>query len=319
MTYVLTKALRGVAIAACAASLGFSAFAAADPEASVVESLIATPRQPGPAWWRISSPTSTVYVLGAPGALPKGVTWDPATAARRLKGANEIILPPTLSADAGDTVAVIGILSHLHTSTPMEDALPGPLKARFEADRAKMGGDPRAYSHWVSAVAGLQMVSDYRRKNGLDSAEPAKTLRRMAVIEGVHAAPAATYKAVPLFKALEAEAGSVGAICLTDALDEIEAGPGPAHAAAEGWAKGDVHAALTEQRGYEKCANSFPDGAVLTREAMRDTATAIGQALAKPGHSIAVVNLRALLAPGGVLQQLQARGFKIAKPDEVGD
>ena len=42
------------------------------------------------------------------------------------------------------------------------------------------------------------------------------------------------------------------------------------------------------------------------------------QALTKPGHAVALVNLRALLAPGGVLQQLQARGFKVAKPD-VGD
>jgi len=319
MTFVLTKTLCGAAIAVFSAGAGFAVLAAADPQASVIDTFVAAPHQPGPAWWRISSPTSTVYVLGAPGALPKGTTWDPAVAARRLKGANEIILPPTLSADAGDTVAVIGILSRLHTSTPMEDSLPAPLKARFDADRAKMNGDPRAYSHWQPAVAALQMVSDYRRKNGLDSAEPAKTLRRMATIEGVHAAPAATYKAVPLFKALETEAGAVGSICLTDALDEIEAGPGPAHAAAEGWARGDVHAALSEQRGYEKCANSFPDGATLTRQAMHDTAGAIAQALAKPGHSVAVVNLRSLLAPGGVLQQLQARGFKIAKPDEIAD
>jgi len=46
---------------------------------------------------------------------------------------------------------------------------------------------------------------------------------------------------------------------------------------------------------------------------------AIAQALTKPGHAVAIVNLRSLLAPGGVLQQLQARGFKIAKPDEITD
>ena len=319
MMSVLTKMLCGAAAAVFAAGAGLAVAAAADPQATVVDGLVVSARQPGPAWWRVSSPTSTVYVLGVPGALPKGTTWDPATAARRLKGATEIILPPTLSADAGDTVAVIAILSHLHTSTPMEDSLPAPLKARFEADRAKVSGDPRTYSHWRPAVAALQMVSDYRRRNGLDSNEPAKTLRRMAAIEGVHAAPAATYKAVPLFKALETEAGAVGSICLTDALDEIEAGPGPAHAAAEGWARGDVHAALAEQRGYEKCANSFPDGATLTRQSMHDTASAIAQALAKPGHAVAIVNLRSLLAPGGVLLQLQARGFKIAKPDEIAD
>ena len=56
----------------------------------------------------------------------------------------------------------------------------------------------------------------------------------------------------------------------------------------------------------------------LIRYVVDDEFGAIAQALTKPGHAVAVVNLRALLAPGGVLQQLQARGFKVAKPD-VGD
>ena len=52
---------------------------------------------------------------------------------------------------------------------------------------------------------------------------------------------------------------------------------------------------------------------------MRDTAGGIAAALTKPGHSLALVNLRALLAPGGVLQQLQAKGFKIDRPDQLTD
>jgi len=317
MTSGLRAALMAAALAAAVAGLAVAA--TVDPEATVVDAFVVTARLPGPAWWRVSSPTSTVYVFGVPGALPKGMAWDQSVVARRLKGANEVILPPTVSASAGDTMAVLGILASLHTSTPMEDSLPPALKSRFEADRARLGGDPRAYSHWMPAVAGLQMVSDWRRKNGLDAAEPAKTVRRLAEAGGVKTMPAGTYKALPLFKAVASQAGQVGPPCLSDALDEIEAGAGPVHAAAEGWARGDVRAALSEQRGYEKCANSFPDGAGITRLAMRDTTGAIAGALAKPGHSIAVVNLRALLAPGGVLQQLQARGFKIARPDDGGE
>jgi len=124
---------------------------------------------------------------------------------------------------------------------------------------------------------------------------------------------------VPLFKAVATQAPAVGPACLADALDEIEAGPDPTRAAAEAWAKGDVRAALSEERGYERCANSIPEGAALTRAGMRDTTGVIADALAKPGHAVAAVRLRDLLAPGGVLQQLQARGFKVAKPDASGD
>jgi hypothetical protein len=315
---ILRRVLCGLAAASMAAGT-VSAVASTDPESTVVDQLIVTARQPGPAWWRVSSPTSVVYVLGVPGALPKGQAWNTSVVERRLKGANEVIGPPTVAAGAGDTLALLGILNQLHTKDAMEDSLPPALKARFEVDRSRLGGDPRTYSHWMPAVAGLQMVSDYRRKADIDAAEPAKTVRHLAEHDGVRLVPAATYKALPLFKAIASQAGQVGPACLSDALDEIEAGPAPVRVAAEGWARGDVRAALAEQRGYEKCANSFPGGAELTRLAMRDTVGAIAGALAKPGHSLALVSLRALLAPGGVLQQLQARGFKVEKPDIVGD
>jgi hypothetical protein len=307
------------AIAVAAAGVAIAAPGGVDPEATVVEALVVTAKLPGPAWWRVSSPTSTVYVLGVPGGVPKGLAWDRSVTARRLKGANEVILPPTVSVSAGDTFALIGMLAGLRTPKPMEDSLPPTLKARFEADRDRIGGDPRAYSHWAPAIAGLLIVAEQRRKAGLDAAEPAKTVRGMASAAGVKSIPAGTYKALPLFKAVANQAAEVGPPCLSDALDEVEAGPGPARVVAEGWAKGDVRAALSEPRGFEKCANSFPDGANIARVAMRDTAGAITEALAKPGHSVAVVNLRALLAQGGVLQQLQARGFKIGRPDETGD
>jgi len=316
----MTSGLRVLVLAGALVVAGAAvASPTADPEATVVEALVSPTHSPGPAWWRVSNASSTVYVLGIPGAIPKGMAWDQQVVQRRLKGAGEVILPPTVTAGVGDAAALIGMMGSLRSSAPLEDALPPGLKARYAADRARLPGDPRSYSHWLPAVAGLQMVGDWRKKLDLDPAEPAKTVRHLASAQGVQTIPAGTYKALPLFKAMAAQAGPVGPVCVADALDEIEAGAGPVRAAAEGWARGDVRAALTEQRGYEKCANNFPEGANITRVATRDTAVAIAGALAKPGHSIAVVNLRALLAPGGVLQQLQARGFKVARPDEVGD
>ena len=311
--------LRALLATAALAVAGAAIAAPIDPEASVVEALVSPTRLPGPAWWRVSNPTSSVYVLGVPGAIPKGMAWDQSVVQRRLKGASEVILPPTVTAGVGDTAALIGMLGSLRSSAPMEDSLPPALKARYAADRARLPGDPRSYTHWLPAVAGLQMVGDWRKKLDLDAAEPAKTVRHLASAEGVKTIPAGTYKALPLFKAMAAQAGPVGPVCVADALGEIEAGAGPVHAAAAGWARGDVRAALTEQRGYEKSASNFPEGANITRVATRDTAGAIAAALAKPGHSLAVVNLRALLASGGVLQQLQARGFKVARPDEIVD
>src|SRR5580658_363434 len=73
-----------------------------DPEATIVQELVVTARAGGPAWWRVSSGPSTVYVLGVPEALPKGLRWDMTLTRRRLAGAHELIEPPVVTAGLGD-------------------------------------------------------------------------------------------------------------------------------------------------------------------------------------------------------------------------
>jgi hypothetical protein len=198
----------------------------------------------------------------------------------------------------------------------MEATLPSELRARFLAERPRLTGDPRAYSGWTPLVAALLMVSDFRRHSGLEDREPAGSITRLARNQGLRVVPAGKFRAVSLVRAAETGLAQAGPACLADALDEIDAGPSRVRTAAEGWAHGDVAAALTAQRGYEKCLNSLPEGADLATETINDTTATISAALAAPGHSVAVVNLRTLLAQGGVLQRLQARGYAVARPGQ---
>ena len=312
-----------------AAALGLALFASAatgaragpprgDPEAVMVDELVVTSHTGGPAWWRVSSPTATVYVLGIPGALPKGLKWDQTLLKRRLDGATVLVARPIVTAGLGDVFALLKIRQHLRSRGAMEDSLPAPLRARFLADRGRLTSDRRAYSGWTPLVAGLLMVSDFRKQGRLDGTQPGAAIEGLARDKGVKVVPAGAYKAVPLFRAAEMGLTEAGPACLADALDEIEAGADRERAAAEGWAHGDVAAALSAQRGYEKCLNALPEGADLASKAMADTTAAIVAALARPGHAVAVVNLRTLLAQDGVLQRLKAQGYRISTPREAG-
>ena len=298
------------------ASTTLAAAAATDPEESVAQELVVTAKVRGPAWWRVSSPTSTVYILGSPGALPKGLKWDATAMRRHLDGANSLIGPPKVTAGLGDVFALINIRRHFRSRTPMEDSLPPALRARFLADRPILTKDPKAYSNWTPLAAGLLMVADFRKQARLDRSEPQATVDRLARERNVKIVPAGVYKALPVLRAAESGLATSGPACMADALDEIEAGAGQARTAAEGWARGNVGAALLAQRGYEKCVNSLPEGADVITRSMNDSTTTIAQALTKPGHSVAVVNLRTLLAQGGVLQRLKAQGFKVVTPDQ---
>ena len=59
-----------------------------------------------------------------------------------------------------------------------------------------------------------------------------------------------------------------------------------------------------------------PGASAFDARTKADQVAAIQQALAKPGHAIAVVPLRPLLAQGGVLDQLRSKGFKVTTPGD---
>jgi hypothetical protein len=292
-----------------------TASAQADPEATMVQELVVTSHAGGPAWWRVSTPTSTVYVLGVPESLPKGLKWDRTLLRRRLAGANVLIGPASVSVGLGDVFPLLLARGRFRSHGPMEDGLAPQLRSRFIADRATINPDPRAYSGWTPLVASLLMVSDFRRRAHLQEFEPAASVVRLAKGQGVKVVPAGTYRFLPFVKAAETGLATSGPACLADVLDEVEAGPDLIDKASAGWARGDVATALSAQRGYEKCLSSLPAGADLPLKSMTDTTAAIVAALAAPGHSVAVVNLRTLLAKDGVLQRLKSRGLNVATPE----
>jgi hypothetical protein len=288
-----------------------------DPQGAVVPELVVRARTPGPAWWRVSSGASTVWVLGVPGALPKGQAWDASVLQRRLAKASRLILPPTASFGLLDVFGAFALNAKLRQSTPFEATLPPELAARFAADAALLRQKPGHYDRWKPAVAGLVMVGDFRKQAGLDGNQPVGAIRGQAARQGVRGQAAATYPALPMARMLAGELSApVNLACLADALQEIEAGAGRVRAAAAAWAAGDVAGALTAERGYERCLAALPNGADLMRQTTADQTQALARALKSPGVSMAVVELRALLSQGGVLDRLRALGYVVQTPGE---
>src|ERR1700749_2890973 len=77
-----------------AQSLQPPADAAEPPTYTLVEEVEVIGRLPGPALWRVSTPTSQLWIVGMIGQMPKGFTWDNRRVGVALDGARELILPP---------------------------------------------------------------------------------------------------------------------------------------------------------------------------------------------------------------------------------
>ena len=287
-----------------------------DPEATVVDDLVVTAREAGPAWWRVSKGASVVWVLGVPFGLPRGYRWDTRYLDLHLVGARQAITPPVGAASLFSIPAILSLRGKMKTPAPLEDSLPPDLRARFIAGAHALGQDLGKYDRWNGLYAGFLMISDFRKAGRMNNFDPMPAIDHAVRAHGLRPKPAAVYKAMPILKAGVAELNAeVEQACLSDALDEIEGGRDRQLRAARGWGRGDVRAALTGAFGFDHCMNMLPEGARLARQAMADEAGAIAAALDQPGAAVAVLPLRPLLAQGGVLEQLKAKGYVIRTPD----
>jgi len=288
----------------------------ADPDASLVEELVVTARLPGPAWWRVSNGTSTVYVLGSPGVAPKRMQWDRSVFDRRLQGANVVILPfKGLKVKLGGAPSAMIAYLKLKSSTPFEETLEPGLRARFAAVRERLGEPPKRYGTKNPLAAGVLLAGDYREKSELTDSDPTKLIRYLAQQAKVPVEQK-SYDVGPLLRGMAKTSKAGGMTCLEEVLQEAEGGPGVTRAAVQAWAAGDVRGALAAERSYERCLAAAPGALAFDTRAKADQAAAIAKALKTPGHAIAVVQLRPLLSQGGVLDRLRAQGFEIKTPGE---
>jgi uncharacterized protein YbaP (TraB family) len=287
-----------------------------DPDATLVEELVVRGRLPGPAWWRVSDADTTVYVLGVPSLAPKRMEWDRAIFERRLEGANVVILPfVNVRAKVGGSIGTAFNLMRLKSGGPFEERLDPGARARFVAARTRLGRDAKHYNTSNPLAAGVQLAIDYRDRSELTNMDPAKLVRLLAQRKGVKVVEK-SYDLGPQLGGIIRTPASTGRICFDEVLAQVEAGPGVTLAAARAWAEGDVEGALQNERTYERCLAAVTGGRTYDERTKADEAAAIAGALKTPGHAIALVPLRPLLAQNGVLERLRAQGFTVKTPGE---
>lgn len=287
-----------------------------DPDAVLVEELVVRGRLPGPAWWRVSDADTTVYVLGVPSLAPKRMQWDRAIFERRLEGANVVILPfMDVRVKVASSVGVGFNLLRLRSSGPFENRLDPATRARFVAVRERLGHDAGRYSTSNPLAAGVQLALDYRDRSELTNSDPKKLVEYLARQKGVRIVEK-KYDLGPQLGRIIRTPPEVGRTCFDEVLAQAEAGPGVTHAAARAWAEGDVAGALANERTYERCLAVISGGRSYDERTKADTSAAIAAALQTPGHAIALVPLRPLLAQGGVLDRLRGQGLTVKTPGE---
>ena len=284
-----------------------------DPGAAVVEELVVQAKEPGPAWWVVKDGDSTVYILGMKGRIPPKSAWDRRWLDRRLKGANSLILADRLGISVG--VSSFGEAMRLYRSLrsdiPLETRLQEPLRSQFVAARKKLGQPAGRYAKWTPFVASMMLVGDSIPEDWVSPADDVIEAARKAKVPIV-AAPSKNVSDM-VSKVFSNTDPALETTCLSAAVRTVErARPS---ATAEGWARGDVAAAISGPRDYEGCLLLLNGGPQIWRAIVDDQTRLIADGLKTPGHSVALVDISRMVAEEGILRKLEALGLEVTGPD----
>ena len=273
-----------------------------DPGAAVVEELVVQAKEPGPAWWVVTDGDSTVYILGMPnGRIPPKPAWDRRWLDRRLKGANSLILADREGFTYRSRLSDI----------PLETRLEDPLRSRFVAAREKLGQPAGRYAKWTPLFASMMLVGDSIPEDWVSPADDVIEAARKAKVPIV-AAPSKNVSEM-VSKVFSNTDPALETTCLSAAVRSVElARP---YTVAEGWARGDVAAAISGPRTFEGCILLLNGGPQYWRAFADDQTRLIAEALKTPGHSVALVDISSMVAEEGVIRKLEARGLEVTGPD----
>ena len=308
LQYLGTACLAAIALASAAPAQN-----PADDQAQI-EEIVVTGRRSGAPLWTVRSDQTTLVLVGSIEGVSKTTHWNPEALTEAVRKADRIMFPQSHEFTASP-FALIGwiakwkAMGSLPKGRSLADIAGPDAIRRLEALRAHgaVRGD-------YATRHPLHLADDLRdrAKHGIDYGRTAADhVRRAAKQYKLTIVPIERSKAKPLVKDLFASAPEEHLPCLIAAIGMAEAGPASVQARSDAWAARRVPEVLAapSDKLSSACwptAEIAEPGSALTEEAIR--------LLAEPQITIAVLNLRSLAEPGGVLDGLQAAGFDIQGP-----
>ncbi len=292
----------------------------ADPGSAVVSELLVIARPPGPALWLVEKGGAKLYVLGSAPPLPHQLKWDSPRLNRAMDQASLVLVPPEASVGPLQVTKFFltggaGLRQSMFGKR-LEERLPPDLRGRFVNLREQAQRTAVPYKDWKPGVAGFILMSDFRQAAGISEAKPVSTVERMAKAKGVKVKAMSQYRLGPILGVVGKLSEPDQLACLNDALTEIEYDAGHATTIGTDWADGDLASvrARYSASAAQRCLLRAPGGAALLDQQIAQSASALNEALARPGVTIAVVDLAFLLPANGVLDRLRAAGATVTSP-----
>ncbi len=265
--------------------------------------------------WTIDTPGGTIVLVGEIRAVPKSTPWQPDRLEEATAEAQGAIIRARPKISPGDIFRLIfrgGKFTKLPERLVAGDFLTLEQRARLAALEEQYDQDYDRGSFLMTAFDLLARRLDFDDSTTKDATD---IVRKAADKADVPITRPERFRGEDLLDNL-AEADPASHIpCLEAAMEATEAGQGIIEQRGEDWRKFDVPAVMENplEIALGRCWPwADPE---LGEEIREQWVGMIEGAVATEGVTLAVVPLRVLAEPDGVLDQLEARGFVISGPE----
>ncbi|MFM6988601.1 MAG: TraB/GumN family protein [Arenimonas sp.] len=293
---------------------------------------------PGPGFWKVTRGGNTVWILASIRPVPRGMEWETIKLERKLADAQLLIGGTSVKLDADiGFFGKLGLVPSLLKARrnpdgkTLQQVLPPETYARWLTLKARYIGNDRDIEQWRPIFAAQELYEKAIRKAGLRNEGIVwPEARELAEDAGVPIRRPEVRIRISdpkrFIKEFNQRALSDVA-CFEKTLDSIERDVRFMAARGRAWAEGDMAGLraipLTDNSGA--CIDALVGSGIgqstglgdAQRRAQDAWLQAVDGALAEHRNSVAVANIDELMRPGGLLQQLRARGHAVTEPDAL--
>jgi uncharacterized protein YbaP (TraB family) len=289
----------------------------------VLDEIVVSGERTGPGMWHVHRGAAQLWILGSMAPLPRDITWRSKQVEQVLISTNRVLVQKPFDIGIARILWILITDRHLLMiggGKRLKDVLPADLYARFAVLRARYGEDPKKWERFrpLVAAAFLQQAA-FHQANLSTRVDLGAAMRTLAKKHDVPVEEVKIAGVRDVLDALKTMPAATENACVAASLITVENDLPRLVDRAQAWAGGNVEriAQLREPAEVDACRAALDAGAGaadLIARMRRTWLDAFEKYLQNDGVTVAVVNIDMLLEPGGLLDELRAKGYQIEAP-----
>ena len=293
------------------------------PPPPVMDELVVTGERTGPGMWHVHRGAAEVWILGSMSPLPKGITWRATQVDKVLGGTSQVLVQKPFEIGVARILWLLiterSVLM-VHGGKRLKDVLPAELHARFAAQRAKYTQDPEKWERFRPLIAAAFLQQAAFHKVGLSTRlDLGAAVRTLAKNHHVRVEEIKIAGVGDVMDALKTLPPATENACVDASLVTVERDLPRLLERAQAWASGNIERIekLREPAEVDACRAALDTGigaADLIARIRRTWLGTIERYLQNAGVTLVVMNMDMLLEPGGLLDELRAKGYEVDAP-----